>query len=170
MTLYVGEGPRGNNGACSPLHRISVTPSATHNQIGPLWCWFPSAWAYACSRAPWVPPTTSLVRLGVSPAATSTHMGVFNQRFEALFPCAGALSCVVFFAPPPFAQVYLCSNVGLQGLLAVGLPALFVPHSASLWVLSAATQVLSSPTGHLHPSYQSGCMFLLHLLGCQTSI
>ena len=29
------------------------------------------------------------------PAPTS----VFNQRFEALFPCAGALGCVVCFAP-----------------------------------------------------------------------
>ena len=34
---------------------------------------------------------TSPVRLGVSPAAASTLTGVFNQRFEALFPCAGAL-------------------------------------------------------------------------------
>ena len=29
-------------------------------------------------------------------------------------------------------SVYLCMNVGSQGLLVVGLPALFVPHSASL--------------------------------------
>ena len=34
----------------------------------------------------WVSPTTSPVRLGVSPAVASTHRGVFNQRFEALFP------------------------------------------------------------------------------------
>ena len=33
-----------------------------------------------------VSPTTSPVRLGVSPAATSTPAGVFNQRFEAYFP------------------------------------------------------------------------------------
>ena len=32
------------------------------------------------------------------------------------FPCAGALGCVVCFAPPPFLPVYLCANVGLQGL------------------------------------------------------
>ena len=36
----------------------------------------------------------SSVRLGVSPAA-STPTGVFNQRFEALFPRAGTLGCVV---------------------------------------------------------------------------
>ena len=74
----------------APLCCISVTPSTTHNQIGPLWCWFPSGWACACSRPLWVSPRTSPVRLGVCPAA-STPMGVFNQRFEALFPCAGAL-------------------------------------------------------------------------------
>ena len=91
MTLYVGEGPRGSNGASSTLHRISVTPSATHNQIGPLWCWFPSGWACAHSRPLWVSPTTSPVRLGVSPPAALTPTGVFNQRFEALFPRTGAL-------------------------------------------------------------------------------
>ena len=57
--------------------------------------------------------------LGVSPAATSTPTGVFSQRFEALLPRAGALGCVVPFAPPPFLLIYLCANVGLRGLLAV---------------------------------------------------
>ena len=60
-------------------------------------------------------------------------MGVFNQRFEALFPRAGALGCVVCFVPLPFLLVYLCTNVGLQGLpattlwglLAAAWPALF---------------------------------------------
>ena len=33
-----------------------------------------------------VSPMNSPVRLGVSPTATSTPTGVFNQRFEALFP------------------------------------------------------------------------------------
>ena len=96
---YVGEGPRGSNGAHSTLHWISVTPSATHNQIGPLLCWFPSGWACAHSQPLWVSPTTSPVRLGLSPAAAPTPTGVFNQRFEALFPQAGALGCVVCFAP-----------------------------------------------------------------------
>ena len=91
VTLYVGEGPRGSNGPCSTLCWISVTPSATHNQTGPLWCWLPSGWACARSRPLWVSPTTFPVRLGVSPAAAPTPTGVFNQRFEALFHCAGAL-------------------------------------------------------------------------------
>ena len=64
---------------------------------------------------------TSPVSLGVSPAAASTPTGVFNQRFEALCPCAGAVGCAVCFAPPPFLLVYLCTNVGLQGLPATTL-------------------------------------------------
>ena len=115
----------------APLCRISVTPSATDNQTGPVWCWFPSEWACAHCRPLWVPPTNSPVRLGVSPADASTSTGVFNHRFETLFPRAGALGCTVCFAPPLFLPVYLCVNVGLQGLLAAVWPALFIPQSAS---------------------------------------
>ena len=39
------------------------------------------------------------MRLGISPAAAPTLTGVFNQRFEALFPSAGALACTVCFDP-----------------------------------------------------------------------
>ena len=35
------------------------------------------------------------MRLGVSPATASISTGVFSQWFEVLFPCAGALGCVV---------------------------------------------------------------------------
>ena len=52
-------------------------------------------------------------------------MGVFNQRFEALFPHARALGCEVCFAPPPFLLVYLCANVEPQGLPAAAWPAPF---------------------------------------------
>ena len=100
---------------------LSVTPSTTHNQIGPLWCCFPSRWACARSRPLWVSPTTSPVRLGVSPAAASTPTGVFNQWFEALLTLAGARGYAVWFAPPPFLLVYLRANVGLQGLPATTL-------------------------------------------------
>ena len=99
VRLYTGKGPRGSDGACLTLHRILVTPCATHNQIRPLWCWFPSAWACAHSRPLWLSPTTSPVRLGVSPAAAPTPTGIFNQRFEALLPGGGALGCSVCFAP-----------------------------------------------------------------------
>ena len=52
-------------------------------------------WMGSCMfGTPWVSPRKSPVRLGVSPAA-STPTGVFNQWFEALFPHAGALGCMV---------------------------------------------------------------------------
>ena len=144
VMLYVGEGLRGSNGTCSTLCRISVTLSATHNQTGPLWCWFPSGCACACSRPLWVSPTSSPVRLGVSPAAASTPTGVFNQRFEALFPCAGALGCVVCFAPPLFLPVYLCVNVGPQGLPST--TSRGPPATTFLWVLSTGLPVSAPPT------------------------
>ena len=53
---------------------------------------------------------------------------------------------------PAICLVYLCANVGLQGLLVVRLPALFVPHSTSLGT-ATATRVLSA---RLRPSYRSG--------------
>ena len=91
----------------------------------------------------------------------SIPTGSFSQKSVALFPRAGALGYAVCFAPhhlswficvrvwglgvlpatlptpfsatlSPALSVYLCANVGLQGLLMVRLPALFVPHSASL--------------------------------------
>ena len=180
----MGEGPRGSNGACSTLHWISVTPSTIHNQIGPLWCWFPSEWTCAHSRPLWVSPTTSPVRLGVSPAAAPNPTGIFNQRFEALFPHGGTLGYGVCFAPrcssrficarvwgcgvlpatlpSPFSAtlspallVYLCVNVRPQSLLVVRLPAQLVPHSACLGP-ATATGVLSPPAAHLRPSYWSG--------------
>ena len=133
------------------------------------------------------------MRLGVSPALAPTPMGVFNQTFEALFPCPGAVGYAVCFTPcrssrfiyarmwgrrvlptalpAPFSTtlspallVYLYANVGPQGLLVVRLPALFVvPHSASLGP-ATATQVLR-PGPRLCPSYQYGYMFLFYILG-----
>ena len=90
-----GRGPIGISGACSTLCQFSVTPSATHNYIGSFWCCFASGWACVRSRTLWVSPTTSPVRLGVSPAASSTPTGVFNHWFEPLFPHSGTLGCVV---------------------------------------------------------------------------
>ena len=97
--LYVGEGARGSNGARLTVLRISIVHSDTHNQTGPLWRWFLSGWAGARSRPLWISPRTSPVRLGVSPAAAPSPTGVFNQRFEALFPRAVALGCEVCFDP-----------------------------------------------------------------------
>ena len=113
--LYMGEGPRRSNGTCSPLHQISVFHSSTHNQTGPLWCWFPSGWACAHSRPLWVSPTTSPVRLGVSPAAAPTPTGISNQRFEALFPPCWSPGLCGLLRSPLFLSVYLCANVGPRG-------------------------------------------------------
>ena len=98
----------------------------------------------------------SPVRLGVSPAAASTPMGVFTQRFEALFPRAETLSCAVCFAPPLFLLVYLCVNVGPQGLLAVTLPAPFTPQSSTSLGLAALLRVPSALPAWLRPFYLSG--------------
>ena len=95
------------------LPTIKLGPSGADSQVG--------GWACACFQPLWVSPMNSSVRLGVSPAAALTPTGVFNQRFEALFHRAGALGCAVCFAPRPFLPVYLCTNVGPQGLPATNL-------------------------------------------------
>ena len=176
----MGEGRRGSSGACSTLCQISVTPSATHNQIGPLWCWFPSRWACARSRLPWVSPTNSPVRLGVSPAAAPTPTGVFNQRFEALFPHAGALGFAVCFAPH-HSSWFICAQMWGRGVLPAALPApLSTTLSPALSVYECECRASGSASGQtafpfrrqsvsrhgpasplrpgarLHPSYQSG--------------
>ena len=193
VTLYVGEGPRGNNGARFTLLQISIFHSDTHNQTGPLWCWVPSKWACAHSRPLWVSPTTSPVRLGVSPAAAPTPTGSFNQRSEALFPpqrwspglcgllrsplfirfiCVRMWGCSVLPAlcPPcsPPLRVrpsrFICANVWPQGLLVLGLPAPFVPHSASLGP-DTATRVLCTPVPvSAPPTGLDECLFFISLV------
>ena len=95
-------------------------------------------WACARSRPLWVSPRNSPMRLGVSPTAASTSRGVFNQRFEALFPCAGALCCTV------------CCWV-LQLLLACPSPqsatSLGPPATALRGVFSARLPISAPPTG-----------------------
>ena len=108
----------------------------------------------------------SPVRLGVSPAAASTPTGVFTQRFEALFPGAGALGCIVCFAPPPFLPVYLCTNVGPQGLPAAAWPAPLhnpIPH----WVRQPRPCLESSPPllpVSAPPTSVDECFFFISLV------
>ena len=64
----------------------------------------------------------------------------------------------------PALSVYLCANVGPQGLLVLRLPAPFVPHSASLGPTTAkqvlATQVpVSAP-----PTGLDECLFFISLV------
>ena len=77
--------------------------------------------------------------------------------------------------PAPFSAtlslallVYLCVNVGPQGLLVVRLPAPFIPHSASLSCQSRssrATQVLSArlPVS-APPTGLDECLFFIYLV------
>ena len=132
----------------SPLPRSKLGPSGADSQVGGFVHILGSCGSL--QRPP--------VRLGVSPAAASTPTGVFNQRFEALFPRAGALGCAVCFAPPRFLPVYLCANVGPRGLLAAAWPAPFIPQSATSPGPPASTLpgVLSTLAARLCPSYQSG--------------
>ena len=129
-------------------------------KLGPFGA-FLSGWACACSRPLWVSPTTSPVRLGVSPVAAPTPTGAFNQRSEALFPQAGALGLL---RSPPFILVHLCTSVGPQGLLVVRLLAPFVPHSASLGPTTAA-RVLSAPVPvSAPPTSLDVCFFFIYLV------
>ena len=56
----------------------------------------------------------------------------------------------------PALLVYLCVNVGLQGVLVLGLPVPFVPHSVNLGP-TTATRVLSTgcPSPPLLPIYMN---------------
>ena len=58
----------------------------------------------------------------------------------------------------PALSVYLFVNVGLQGLLAVGQPAPFIPHSTSLGP-ATAVRVLSAP-----PTGLDECFFFIYLV------
>ena len=97
----------------------------------------------------------SPVRLGVSPSDTSTPTGVLNQRFEALFPRTGTLSCEVCLAPQLFLLVYLHTDVGLPspqfaawpGLLATALPSLLCQLLPCCESSSPLLPVSTSPTG-----------------------
>ena len=138
----------------TPLPTIKLGPSGAGSRVGGL-----VHTLGPCGSL----PMTSPVRLGVSPAAAPTLTGVFNQRFEALFPLAGALGCTVCFAPRRLFG-YLCSNVGPQGLLGVRLPAPFVPHSASLGP-TMATQVLSTRVPiSAPPTGLDECLFFISLV------
>ena len=123
-------------------------------------------WACACSRSLWVSPMNFPVRLGVSPVASSTPTGVFNQRFEALFPHAGALGCAGCFTPLLFLPVYLCENMGPWGLLAVALHAPFhnlPPH----WVRQPPPCRESSPPWlpvSTPPTGLDECFFFISLV------
>ena len=64
----------------------------------------------------------------------------------------------------PALSVYLCETVGLQGVLVVGLPAPFIPPSASLSP-ATATRVLLAPVPVSAPLTSLGeCLFFISLV------
>ena len=133
-------------------HPLSVTSPDTHKQIGPFWCWFLGGWVCVHSRTPGSFQWTLLLRMGVSPATATPQ--IFTARgLEALLPCAGTLGCTIYLAPSCSSQLI---RTPVWDLLVHQLP----PSHATSLPLAA----------HLHPSYPSGWMFLLRLLGCQSSI
>ena len=81
-------------------------------------------------------------------------LGVLPATLPALFSATLSLAL----------SVYLCTNVGPQGLLVVRLPAPFVPHSASLGP-ATATRVLSALVPiSAPPTSLDECLFFISLV------
>ena len=152
VMLYMGEGSKMNNATCSALGGFSVTSSSTHKQSGPFWFLFQGGWFCVHSRTLWVSPTNSCEAMSFS-CCLSLHRFFSVRGFEALFPCAGTLGCLVCLAPQLFLPVYPCTNVGLPTLSASALPG---PPATAL--LTQFSNHLVA-TGPLHPECPS-----LHLL------
>ena len=88
--------------------------------------------------------------------------GVFNLRFEALFPHAGALDCVVCLAPWLFLPVYLHEIVALPSLQSatlLGPLATTLPQVLSVWL-----PVSAPPTG------LDECFFISLVVGLPYSL
>ena len=134
VTLYMGKGSKREQ-----WHLLRSLPDFSHFPCYPQSHWallvlLPSVWLCVCSRPLWVFPKNSPVRLGVSPTATSTPAGVFNEWFEALFPHTGALHSLSPVPPAAALPVQLHNQ----------------PQP------SQPCRESSPPVAHLDPSYQSG--------------
>ena len=136
-----------------PLPTSKLGPSCTDSQVGGFVCGLgPCGWS----------PMNCPVRLGVS-SATITPTGFFSQGFWGFIsPCWNPGLCGLSRFPVVFLNLSGCkcgtSWCASHHLTGSGPPATALPR------------VLSTPASHLCPSYQSGLMFLLLLLGCRTSI
>ena len=167
-----------------PLPTIKLGPSGAGSRVGGLVhslgpCGSlqqPPLWGWEFLLLPPQPPRVFSIRglrlyfPALEPwVARSASLPAGSSRF--IFVRMWGLGVLPAALPAPFSatlslalSVYLCANVGPQGLLVVRLPTPFVPHSASLSP-AKATRVLSTPAAHLRPSYRSGSMFLFYLLG-----
>ena len=103
------------------------------------------------------------MRLGISPAAAPTPTGVFNQRFEALFPSAGAPGYEVCFAPRRLSSLSMhkCGATGCY-------PPHCLPRSShTLSVLVPPWQHESSPSRlpiSAPPTGLDECLFFISLV------
>ena len=96
----------------------------------------------------------------LSPRFVPVYLCVNVWPWSATRCSAGPFSATL----SPALSVYLCSNVGPQGLLVVGLPASFVAHSASLGP-TTATRVLSTPVPvSAPPTGLDKCFFFISLV------
>ena len=139
-----------------PLPTVKLGPSGSDSQVGEL---------VHALRPLSVSPTNSPVRLGVSPTATSTPTGVFNQGFEALFPprwSPGLHSLFRSPTVPPGLSMHECGATGsashhlvASASLQPGLPCSTIRH-----LLGSASRCLSVSclclAARLRPSYRSG--------------
>ena len=64
----------------------------------------------------------------------------------------------------PALWVYLCANVGPQGLLVLRLPAPLVPHSASLGPATATRVLSASVPVSAPPTSLDVCLFFIYLV------
>ena len=134
-------GLKGNSAICFTLCWFSVTYPATHNQLGPFWCWLQGGWVCVHCRTLWVSPMNSPVRLGVSPDS-STPTGVFSQRLWGF--------------------IFWYWNTGLHGQYCSP----FVPSSLSsceCWTAQSASRCLA-PSASCHLAHP-----VLQLLPCHES-
>ena len=108
------------------------------------------------------------MRLGVSPAATSTPTGVFNQRFEALFPRAGALlsnGLLHSRAVPPGLSMHKCGIAGSASLSVSPLHSRFLsPPLLPVWMNVSSLSLWLSDFHTVRFSVSSGCFLFLNLL------
>ena len=167
VTLYVG----GQEGAMAPAPlstRFQSLPPLPTIKLGP---------SGADSRVRWLVhalgPCGSLQQtllLGWEfLPLPSQPPWVFSIRGLRLYFCAGTLGCSGLFCSPAVPSGLSTHKCGASGSASCP-TAYLVPQSTTLVgpPATAPLRVLSAPAARVHPSYRSGWMILLYLLGCQT--
>ena len=132
----------------------------THKQTEPFWCWFPGGWVCVHSGTLWVSLRNFPVRLGVSPA-TTTSTGFFCQRFWGFISLHRNSGLCSLSCSPVVPPGYPHTNVGPSALPRLLCQPPLLPWSSSHCLASSPFRpglpVSASPP--LYPSW-SGWMFL----------